>query len=82
MRETEKLEYLGGQVNTLLTFVAASIQAHPDPQKLRAAYLRSAELQESVTLNAAVPENYLRGQRDTSAGIEKVFKLLAEHNGP
>ena len=79
MQDTEKLEYLGGQVNTLLAFVAASIQAHPDPQKLRAAYLRSADLQESITLNAAVPENYLRGQRDTSAGIEKVFKLLAEH---
>ena len=82
MQQTNKLEYLGGQVNTLLAFVAASIQAHPDPQKLRAAYMRSAELQESITLNAAVPEDYLRGQRDTSAGIEKIFKLLAEYKSP
>ena len=82
MQQTNKLEYLGGQVNTLLAFVAASIQAHPDPQKLRAAYLRSAELQESITLNAAVPEDYLRGQRDTSAGIEKIFKLVTEKKSP
>jgi len=82
MQQTNKLEYLGGQVNTLLAFVAASIQAHPDPQKLHAAYRRSAELQESITLNAAVPEDYLRGQRDTSAGIEKIFKLVTEKKSP
>jgi hypothetical protein len=82
MQQTNKLEHLGGQVNTLLAFVAASIQAHPDPQKLRAAYLRSAELQESVSLNAAVPEDFLKGQRETNTAIEKLLNLVLEQKSP
>jgi hypothetical protein len=82
MQQTNKLDHLGGQVNTLLSFVAASIQSHAEPQKLRAAYLRSAELQESIALNAAVPEDFLKGQRETSAAIEKLLKLVAEQKSP
>jgi hypothetical protein len=82
MQQTNKLEHLGGQVNTLLAFVAASIQAHPDPQKLRAAYLRGAELQESVSLNAAVPEDFLKGQRETNTAIEKLLNLVLEQKSP
>ena len=82
MQQTNKLEHLGGQVNTLLAFVAASIQTHPDPRKLRAAYLRSAELQESISLNAAVPEDFLRGQRETHAAIENIFGLVSGNEIP
>jgi len=76
MKQVNKLEHLGGQVNALLAFAAASIQSHPDPEKFRAAYRRSAELQETITMNAAVPEDFLKGERDTKAGIEKIFELV------
>ena len=82
MQKTDKLDHLGGQVNSLMSFVAASIQAHPDPQKLRAAFLRSAELQESIALNAAVPEDFLKGQRETNAAIEKLLKIVSEQKQP
>jgi hypothetical protein len=78
MPQTNKLEHLGGQVNALLAFVAALVQSHPEPEKLRAAFLRSAELQETIALNAAVSEDYLKGQRDTAGGIEQVFKAVAD----
>ena len=78
MQPTNKLDHLGGQVNSLMSFVAASIQAHPDPRKLRAAFMRSAELQESIALNAAVPEDFLKGQRETNAAIEKLLQIVAE----
>ena len=74
----DRLLYLGGQVNALLAFVAASIQSHPDRQRLRAAFQRGARLQETQTLNAAVAEDYLRGQQETVAGIDKLFETLAE----
>jgi hypothetical protein len=82
MQQTNKLDHLGGQVNSLMAFVAASIQAHPDPRRLLAAYLRSAELQESIALNAAVPEDFLKGQRETHVAIEKLLRLVAEPKKP
>ena len=74
----DRLLYLGGQMNALLAFVAASAQSHPDRPGLEAAFRRSAQLQESQALNAAVSEDYLRGQQETLAGIAKLFEVLAE----
>ena len=77
-KQPDRLLYLGGQVNALLAFVAASVQSHPDRAALQAAFRHSAQLQESQTLNAAVSEDYLRGQQETLAGIEKLFEALAK----
>jgi len=77
-RKPDPLLYLGGQVNALLAFVAALVQSHPDRPGLLAAFRRTAQLQESQTLNAAVSDDYLRGQQETLAGIEKLFEALAK----
>jgi hypothetical protein len=78
MKQLNKLEHLGGQVNALLGFTAALIQSHPEPDKFFAVFLRSAELQETLALNASVSEDFLKGQRDTKAGIEKIFRAIAD----
>ena len=72
----DKVEFLGGQVSALMAFVAATIQSHPEPDRLYAAFLRNVELQEALSLNAAVSEDVLKVQRATQANIEKVFKGL------
>ena len=36
MKQPDKVEFLGGQVSALMAFVAASIQSHPDPDRLYA----------------------------------------------
>jgi len=77
-KQPDKLAYLGGQVNALLAFIAASIASHPEPEKFRAAYLRSAEMQETLSMNAAVPEDYLTGERETKAAIEQVFNAVLQ----
>ena len=77
-KQPDRLLYLGGQVNALFAFVAASVQSHPDRPALHAAFRRSAQLQDSQTLNAAVHDDYLRGQQETLAGIEKLFEVLAK----
>jgi hypothetical protein len=78
----DKVEFLGGQVSALMAFVAATIQSHPEPEKLFAAYLRNVELQEALSLNVAVSEDVLRIQRETRAGIEKIFKALMARKKP
>jgi hypothetical protein len=78
MPELDKLDYLYGQVNALLAFAAASIQYHPEPEKLREGFRRSAALSETNAMNLAVSEDYLRGQREMSEGLEKVFQIVCE----
>ena len=82
MKRPDKLEFLGGQVSALMAFVAASIQSHPDPDRLYAAYQKNAEIQEALSLNAAVSEEVLKVQRDTRTNIEKVFKALSGRKKP
>jgi hypothetical protein len=78
MPEINKLDYLYGQVNALLAFAAASIQYHPEPEKFRDGFRRSAALQETNAMNVAVSEDYLRGQQETTAGLEKVFEIVCQ----
>ena len=78
MPELDKLEYLYGQVNSLLAFAVASIQFHPDPERLREGFRRSSELQETNAMNLAVSEDYLRGQRETSEALEKIFGIVCQ----
>jgi hypothetical protein len=78
MPELDKLDYLYGQVNALLAFAVASIQFHPDPEKLREGFSRSSELSESNAMNAAVSEDYLRGQRETSEALERIFRIVCQ----
>jgi hypothetical protein len=78
MAQIDKLEYLYGQVNALLAFAAASIQYHPEPEKFREGFRRSSELQESNALGLAVSEDYLRGQKETIDGLEKVFQIVCQ----
>jgi hypothetical protein len=75
-KRPDPLLYLGGQMNALLAFVAASIQSHPNRAELRASFERGARLQEAKTLNAEVSDDYLRGQQETTAGILQLFDVL------
>ena len=78
MENLNKLDYLYGQVNALLAFAAASIQYHPDPDTFREGFRRSSALQETNAMNAAVSEDYLRGQQETTAGLEKIFHIVSQ----
>jgi hypothetical protein len=75
-KRPDPMLYLGGQMNALLAFVAASVQSHPNRAELRASFERGARLQEAKTLNMEVSDDYLRGQQETTAGILKLFEVL------
>jgi len=76
-KKPDPLLYTGGQMNALLAFAAALIRTHPEPEKLRAMFQRTAALQESNALNSAVSEDYLKGQYDTIAAMEKLLEAIA-----
>jgi hypothetical protein len=50
MTNSQKLEYLAGQVNAMMTFVIASINSHPDISSLAQEYRRLSEAQVSSSL--------------------------------
>jgi len=50
---TDRLQYLGGQMNALLAFVAASVQSHPDRGALQAQNVASVCCQAPRALDAA-----------------------------
>ena len=79
-KQPDPLLYTGGQMNALLAFVSALIRTHPEPAKLRAMFQRTSALQESNALNAAVAEDYLKGQRDTLVAIEKLLETVEAKN--
>jgi hypothetical protein len=76
-RQPDPLLYTGGQMNALLAFVSALIRTHPEPAKLRAMFERTSGLQETTALNAAVSEDYLKGQRDAVTAIDKLLEVVA-----
>jgi hypothetical protein len=76
-KRPDPLLYTGGQMNALLAFAAALIRTHPEPEKLRAMFQRTSALQEANALNAAVSEDYLKGQRDTLSAMEKLLEAVA-----
>jgi hypothetical protein len=82
-KRPDPLLYTGGQMNALLAFVSALIRTHPEPANLRAMFDRTSTLQETTALNAAVSEDYLKGQRDTIAAIDKLLEVVtAEAKNP
>ena len=81
MTDSEKIDFLGGQVNALLAFASAVIQTHPDTAALGAAYAKSVELQATSSLNVAVSEPFLKGQAQIRKDIKALFIAAAQRKG-
>lgn len=64
MTDADRLNYLAGQVHTLLTFAGAIIKAHENPLILKDQFLRLDQVALSQSEATTVQEAYLEGQRD------------------
>lgn len=73
MDQSQKLNYLAGQVNGLTAFISALIRSHPDLPKLIAEYERTSEAQTSMSLPLAVSEEFLHGQNQIQADISALL---------
>jgi hypothetical protein len=81
MTDSEKINFLGGQVNALLAFTSAVIKAHHDAARLEAAFAESRDLQEAITLPTNASEAFIKGQEDIRASIKGCFLSAALRRG-
>lgn len=73
MTDSDRLNYLAGQVHTLLTFAGALIKAHPTPFILKDQFMRLEQIALSQSESTTVQEAYLEGQREMG---ESLYALL------
>jgi len=73
MTDSEKIDYLAGQLDAMLVAISALFKTHPDLQELDKKLSANTELQVTTSLGRTVTEQYLRGQ---SKGHERIRSLL------
>jgi hypothetical protein len=69
MPDSEKFEYLAGQINALYPFFLALMRTHPHLESLERAWGGGTEYQEANTLPVPVPERFRDGQQHARARI-------------
>src|SRR5689334_23172464 len=69
--DSERVDFVAGQVNGLLGIVNALVQTSPNLQTLGRAFASSADAQEKGALN--VSPAFLAGQKSIRDGIKQLF---------
>ena len=77
MTDSEKIDFLGGEVDVLLTFVSAVIRTHADPGALQRAYMQSRELQAASTPGAPASKAFVHGQEQIRERLKALFLSAA-----
>jgi hypothetical protein len=70
-KDIDRLHFLGGQVQSLMSFAFAVIETHPDP----AALLQAFELHFASTKVTKSPEQYFEGMADARARLLHAFSI-------
>lgn len=73
MSETDRLNYLAGQVSALRGFVEAVIKSHPDKPKLIEEYNQFKEKQLAMTIPTTMPEYFIKGQQEIYDNFQVLF---------
>lgn len=78
MIDSNKLEFLTGEVHGLRTVLMAVLSTHPDPRALVQELDRLAALQSATSNPAPVTEQYMQGQIQTSDAFRaRVLEILS-----
>jgi hypothetical protein len=79
--ETRRVDYLAGQIQSLIGFTLAAINTHPDPANMQA-HLETVDL--AATANAggvAVSETFLEGMRNVSERLQGAVEMARLRKG-
>ena len=77
MIESDKLEFLAGEVNGLRVVLMALINAHPDPRALVQELDRLADAQKAISNPEPVTERFIEGQSQaTDAFRARILEIL------
>jgi hypothetical protein len=78
MIESDKLEFLSGEVNGLRTVLMALMSSHPEPRALVQELDRLTVQQTAVSNPMPVTEQYIRGETQTTDTFRaRILELLA-----
>lgn len=78
MIESEKLEFLAGEVRGLGTVLMAILSTHPDPRALVRELDRLAALQTALSNPMPVTEQFMQGQIQTSDAFRaRILEILS-----
>jgi hypothetical protein len=74
--ESEKIEFLGGQVHALMGFAIAVITSHPTPAVLALHVDRMAEINLANAESTAVVETYIDGVLDVKDRLKSATEMV------
>jgi hypothetical protein len=78
MIESDKLEFLSGEVRGLSTVLMAILSTHPDPRALVRELDRLAALQTALSNPMPVTEQFMQGQLQTSDAFRaRILEILS-----
>jgi hypothetical protein len=73
-----KVEFLGGQVHMLVSFLIAAIDAHPDPDGLSKRFELSSQVALAKTENVLLAEDYIDGELNIAGRLRTILKIARE----
>ncbi len=78
MSDSDKLEFLAGEMNGLRVVLMALLNNHPDPRALVQELDRLADLQRAISNPEPVTEKFIEGQsRATDDFRARILEILA-----
>lgn len=78
MNDSQKINYLAGQVAALEAFAISIISTHPAIAQLRADFTRLNAVQGATSMNKSVTEEYLDGRAAVADGLQNHMDAVAE----
>ena len=75
MTETEKIEFLGGQVHALIGFATAMITADDNPERLQKHLNIIGEVSLARAEGSLVPESYIDGVLDVRDRLRRAVEM-------
>ena len=83
MNDSDKLEFLSGEVNGLRTVLMALMSSHPDPRALVQELDRLTEQQAASSNPMPVTEQFIRTQTETTDAFRaRILEILGRRGRP
>ena len=74
MTESEKANFLAGEIDGLIAVMTALIESHPDRAALEAAYAAARKRQAAATISATVSNAFMLGQQQMGERLKPLFR--------
>jgi hypothetical protein len=74
MTDSEKTNFLAGEIDALLAAVTALVESHPHGTALEAAYASAKRRQDAATISATVSNAFILGQQRMAERLKPLLQ--------